>query len=211
MGIGRLRAALGLDIKRPLLFLSGCNGIYTGLEDSKALFVNPSPTLPVLLGQIQDATTAQQSVGKIKGAAAARDAKFAVLRTSMESERMMVQALCDQSPEQAATLIAAASMKAVTVATFHKVLLGAKTGLPSGTVLLDANASLLDGTKRRKTFNWELTTDGGKTFASLPSTPLGKTQVANLTPLTMVGFRVSLTVSNQPQGPWSQVVTILVR
>jgi hypothetical protein len=210
MALRRLRAALGLDSKRPLVFLSQCNAIYTGLEENKTLFVTPNPALAVMLQQIQDATAAQQLVGKVKGAGATRDAKFGVLRTSMESQRMMVQGLCDQSPDQAAALIAAAAMKGVAVGTRHKELLALKNGLPSGTVLLDANARLLDSTSRHKTYNWESTVDG-KTFSPMPSTPNPKTSIVNLTPLTTVGFRVSVTVSKQPQGAWSQVVSILVR
>ena len=36
-----------------------------------------------------------------------------------------------------------------------------------------------------------------------------KTMIANLTPLTMVGFRVSVNGVNGP-GEWSQLVTVLV-
>jgi hypothetical protein len=211
MALVRLRAALGLEIKRPLFFLSQCNAIYTGLDENKSLFVAPNPALPVVLGQIQAATAAQQLMGTAKAVGAARDASFSALRTSMESERAMVQGLCDASPEQAAALIAAASMKAVALGAHPKPLLALANGLPSGTVLLVANATLLDGTTRRKMFNWESTSDGGRTFSPMPSTPIGKTSIANLVPLTMVGFRVSVTVANQPQGAWSQVVTILVR
>ena len=94
---------------------------------------------------------------------------------------------------------------------YQKALLAAKSVLPSGTVQLDANAKLLDGTNRRKTFNWRMTLDGEKTFIGLPSTPVGQTLVSGLTPLTTVGFQVSITLHKQPPGPWSQTISILVR
>jgi hypothetical protein len=209
--VARLRVGLDLDTNKPLFFLARTSAIGAGIGESSALFPTPSPSVAVLLQQIQDATAAQANVGKIKGAAAIRNAKFAVLRTSMESERMMVQALCDANPEQAEALIAAASMVIVNAAGFQKPLLGLKNILPSGGVALDANATLLDGTRRCKTFNWQGTLDNGKTFFSMPSTPTGKTSIAGLTPLTTVGFQVSVTVHKQPQGPWSQTVSILVR
>jgi hypothetical protein len=210
--VARMRAALGLNTESPLVFLAQASAIYTGLETNKALFAAPTPQLPVLLAQIQDATKAQQNMSKLKGASAARDASFRILVTSLESERMMVQALCDANPEQAATLIAAASMiSAAGAGGFPKPLLALKNGRPPGTVLVNANAGLLDSTSRRKTFHWQFTIDAGKSFSPLPSTPIARTSIANLTLLTTVGVQVSVTVNQQPQGRWSQTVSILVR
>ena len=70
-------------------------------------------------------------------------------------------------------------------------------------------AALARQGKRKTFFNWQSTVDG-KTFVSLPSTPLSKTTLADLTPLTTYGFRVSVTGSNGVMGPWSQVVAFLV-
>ncbi len=78
---------------------------------------------------------------------------------------------------------------------------------------LEANASLLalenESGSRNLTFNWQSTLDG-KTFTSQPSTPISRTSIANLPPLTEVGFRVCITDS-KGTGAWSQVVTVLVR
>jgi len=208
--VARLRVALGLSRWKPLVFLAEAGAIYTGLDENKALFLDCNPALPVLFSHIEDATSAQRDVGRIKGAGAVRDAKFAILRTSLESERMMVQALCDASPEQAPALIAAASMKSVACGAYQKPLLAVKNGPGSGAVLLDANAGLLEGTRRLKVFNWRCTKGGGLSFLSMPSTPSAQTEIAGLTPLTMVGFQVAVTVRRQPQGPWSQTVSILV-
>jgi hypothetical protein len=206
----RLRATLGLTPEKPLVFLGQANAVYTGLDNNKTLFVSPNPALPVLFQQIEDATKAHQNVGQLKGAVAIRSVKFKALVTSLESERMMVQALCDASPDQAAALMAAASMKAGSFGKHHKPILAVKNILPSGSVLLDANAILLDPTHRAKTYNWQMTMDG-KTFSAMPSTPTGQTTIANLTPLTTVGFQVSVSIHKQPPGLWSQTVNILVR
>ena len=48
-------------------------------------------------------------------------------------------------------------------------------------------------------------------MASVPTTPFAKTTIAGLTPLTEVGFEVSVTVNKQPPGAWSQTVSVLVR
>jgi hypothetical protein len=208
--VARLRVLLGLTRDRPLVFLAEAGAVYTGLDEHPTLFPDPSPALPVLLGQIQDATSKQQDVGRIRGAGAARDAAFQIVRTSLESERMMVQALCDASPERAAELISAVSMTSAGSTAYWKPLLVLKNGLPAGTVLLDANARLLDGTRRKKTFNWRGTADGGGSFFSMPSTPIGKTEIVGLAPLTTLGVQVSVTLRDGAQGPWSRTESILV-
>ncbi len=209
--VARLRVGLGLTRDRPLVFLAEATAIYTGLYEHPSLFPDPSPALPVLFAHIEDATSAQRDVGRINGAGAVRDAKFAVVRTSLECERMMIQALCDASPEQAPTLIAAASMTSLAPGGFEKKpLLSLRNGLPSGTVLLDASARLLDGTRRKKTFHWRGTTDAGASFFAMPSTPTGKTTISGLTRLTTVGFQVSVGFRDQTQGPWSPTESVLV-
>jgi hypothetical protein len=210
---GRFRVVLGLDRKKPVQYLSGCNAVYDGLLANKATFVLTNPLLPALLTQIQNAIAAQQLVTtRVKGAAATRDAVFDILVTSMEMERMMVQGLCDAAPPgQAASIAALASMRGYNLGVFHKDLLSLKNITPSGSVLLDANAGLLDSSSRQKTYNWGYTLDNGKTILPMPSTPVATTTIANLTPLTTVGFQVSVTVHKQLPGAWTPLVYILVR
>ena len=59
-------------------------------------------------------------------------------------------------------------------------------------------------------FAWKHGTNG-KAFVSMPSTPKSKTALANLTPLSTYGFLVGITNPDGTLGPWSQVVTTLVR
>ena len=209
---GRFRVVLGLTRNKPLVFLSQCNTIYTALDNNKATFITPSPALPLLLTQIQNATTSQQLVvTRVKGAATARESVFDVLAASMEMERMMVQGLCNAAPlAQAATIAALAAMKGYSVRVFQKDILTAKNLTPVGTVLLDANAHLLDPSSKQKTYNWGYTLDGGKTILPLPSTPVARTTVANLAPLTTVGFQVSVTVHKQLPGAWTPLVYLLI-
>jgi hypothetical protein len=70
-------------------------------------------------------------------------------------------------------------------------------------VTLDAHAALLAGKSGRKAlFIWQWTTDGGKVLNGVPSTFHAKTMIANLTPLTMAGFRVIVNGVNGPDE-WS--------
>jgi hypothetical protein len=211
--IQRIRVVLNLKTAKVPALLPQAKAIYNAFETNKTQLPTPPVPLATLLLQIQDLDTAEQAtVTKTKGTVPVRNAKRTVLVTSLESLRMYVQSLCDANPEQAATIAAAASMFTAKVAVRDKPILQARQGPQSGIVLLIANATLLigRGVRKKATFNWEMSADGGKTWTPLPSTPIATTIVTGLTPLTTYAFRVSVTVS-KTVGEWSQAVTLLVR
>ncbi len=78
-------------------------------------------------------------------------------------------------------------------------------------MILHAYARPLGATGGKKSsFDWSHSADAGKTFISAPSTPNGKTTLVGLPSVTIVGVKISVSNFNGP-GPWSQMVTILVR
>jgi hypothetical protein len=209
----RIRVALKAIRTNIPALLALAQAVYNAMQANAKLFAQPNPALAVLAQQIQDLeTTHQATLTRTKGTVAVRNAKRDVLITSLESERMYVQSLCDANPEQAETLIAAAAMVAAKSPLHAKPVLAAHQGPVPGSAKLVANATLLVGRNARKrvTYNWQLSADGGKTWTLLPSTPLASTIAEGLTPLTTYSFRVSATVSKTP-GEWSQAVTLLVR
>lgn len=209
----RIRVALKAARTNVPALLALAKTIYNAMLAAANLFTQPNPALTVLAQQIQDLEVAHQAtLTRAKGTVAVRNAKRDVLITSLESERMYVQSLCDANPEQAETYITAAGMAAAKTPQHNKPVLAATQGTVPGSAKLVANATELvgRGVRKRATFNWQMSTDGGKTWTSLPSTPLASTNVENLTPLTTYSFRVSATVS-KTQGEWSQAVTLLVR
>jgi len=183
-----------------------------GLGDNVALFT-PSPPLPIFSNQIVVTDKAQVAVGKGgKGVAAARDVQLGLLVGMMDSELVIIQAAADAgTAEQAVATLLAGGVAVATFGQHDKPVLAVTHGLTPGAVALEANAAtLLGGNHQRKhCFNWEYTTDG-KTFLAMPSTPEARTMLTALTPLTTVGFRVAITVSKKPIGPWSQIVNFLV-
>lgn len=211
--IQRTRVVLSLETSKVPALLPQAKAIYNSFEANKAQLPAPPVPLATLLAQIQDLDTAEQATGtRTKGTVPVRNAKRAVLVTSLENLRMYVQTLCDASPEQAAAIASAASMAVAKVPLHDKPVLQAKQGAQSGTVALIANATLLigRGVRKKATFNWEMSADGGKTWLPLPSTPIASTTVAGLTPATTYAFRVCVTVS-KTVGEWSQPVMLLVR
>ena len=187
------------------------HAVSNGMGADLARFPAPAPPLATLEAQIQTVDAAEQlAATRAKGAAAARNVQREILVGMLETERSYVQTLCDTSPEQAVAIIEAAGMAVATAPIHNDPILKVTGGNQSGTVALDANATILAGRSGKKAFfNWQWTTDGGNVFNNAPSTPQAKTMIANLAPLTMVGFRVSITDVNGP-GEWSQVVTVLV-
>jgi hypothetical protein len=209
----RTRAALLLNRKKVSTVLAVANRMYSAMLANMKLFPAATPPLPTFLSQIQDVEAAQLATGtRTRGTAAIRNAKLAILFTTMESLRMYVQTLCDANPEQAEVIITAAGMAIARVPSFHKPALAAKLGTQSGSVILEANATLLVGknVSKKATFNWEYSAGGGKTWIAAPSTPLTTTTIVGLTPLTTYEFRVCATVSKST-GEWSQAVSLLVR
>jgi hypothetical protein len=209
----RIRVALKAARNNIPVLLALAQAIYNALKANANLFTQPNPALAILSQQIQDLETAHQATfTRAKGTIAARNAKRDVLVTSLECERMYVQSLCDANPEQAETYITAAGMGVARAPVHAKPVLAAEQGPAPGSAKLVANATLLvgRGVRKRATFNWQVSTDGGKTWTGAPSTPLASTIVEGLTPMTTYSFRVSATVSKAP-GAWSQAVTLLVR
>jgi len=208
----RIRVTAALKRKNYPHLLMRAHAIYNGMAGTPALFPSPIPSMAGLLPLLTAFDTAQQAtLTKAKGTTQTRNLTALPLITALESEVTYIQGLCDESPEQALKLIAAAGMVAVNSPSHAKAILQTKLvpAIP-GTALLVANATLLvNGSKKRPTFNWQSSIDGGKTIVNLPSTPHADTEVANLPLLTTVAFRVSVTLG-KVTGEWSQWVTLFV-
>jgi hypothetical protein len=209
----RVRAVLKLPKFKIATLLAVSKAMYNAFEANPSLLPQPNPPLATVQTQIQALDVAQQATStRAKGTVATRNAKRDVLVTSLESWRTYVQTQCDANPEQAEAIIAAAGMAVAKVPVHAKAVLAAKLGVASGSVTLEANATLLvgRGVKKHAAYSWQYSADGGKTWTNAPATPLASTTIEGLTPLTMYSFRVAATVS-KTVGAWSQAVTVLVR
>ncbi len=205
----KARVVLKAKKEKVLFFLAVCQAIYTGFSNHPTLFPSIPVLLTLVLSQIQAVQSAQALVRtRVSGAAATRSDLIDVLSSTMETLRSYVQVLCDNSPEQAATLAAAAGMSLANVTVRSKPALAATLGTVSGLVHLAANTGLLTTSKRGRFFEWQYTLDG-KTWVAGATTSTGKASIAALPPLTVVGFRVRAT-NSLTVGEWTQVVSIVV-
>jgi hypothetical protein len=178
------------------------------------------PALPVSIAAfvafLAAFVLAQQVVTetKAKGSATLRNAKAVVLWAAMEAIQKYIQGLASGlNAEAAAALIESGGLLVAKIGTHQKAALTAALTTTQGSVLLQANRALLVGTahaRKHVQFNWQWSPDGGKTWNSVASTPLASTVIPGLTPLSTYSFRVSVTISKQPAGPWSQAVSLLI-
>jgi len=192
-------------------FLVVCQSILAGITAHSSLFSNMPVLLTLLQAQVAALVASQQQTkARIPGASQARDTARDELAVSIEAIRAYVQGLCDLAPQQAATLVQAAGYKLAVAPVRAKPILGAKQGAQSGVVILEANATLLSGGRKKgsRSFNWAYSLDG-KVWVAVPSTPYATTTITGLTPLTTYEFRVSLTDKNG-EGSWSQALSFLV-
>ena len=209
--IPRTRVAIGADRRSYPPLITRAHAVQAAIAADPALFPAANPAPAVFLVQIQTLEAAQQrTTAKVPGASADRNAAGDVVVTSLGEIRTYVQGLCDASPEKAAQIIAAASMKAIVPAAYHKPVIAAQLGVASGGVLLRANKHALVGkTSAMCTFNWEYSLDGQKTWIAVLGTPVPATSIAGLPPLATVSFRVSVT-TRKVTGAHCQPVSIIV-
>jgi hypothetical protein len=206
------RVSLGVSRSRSFpKLITRSDAVQTAIAAAPMLFPGPNPTPAAFLVQIQTLQAAQQrTIAREPGASADRNAAANVVVTSLGELRTYVQGLCDASPEKAAQLVAAASMKVIVSTPAHKPVIAATLGVASGSVLLRANKHALVGkTSAMCTFNWEYSLDGQKTWITVLGTPVPATTITGLTPLVTVSFRVSVTTKKET-GAYCQPVSIIV-
>jgi hypothetical protein len=187
-----------------------------GMEVDAAATAN-EPTffssIAPLLAQLSSDVTA---LGKAQAAAGnkgkleikQRNAVLHDLKKSLRAFTGGVQGLCDAAPdlEHARAIAAAASLEAKVVPVPQKPDLRGKV-LGGGAVHLYAKLPV----KRsgRVYWEWQMSTDGGMTWLSLPGTNSANTRVPGLTPLTIVQFRRRWTFKNVVSD-WGQVIAVPV-
>jgi hypothetical protein len=211
--VHRIRVVSGLVRFEIPGLITGSTLIHDRMLQGVSIFTAPNPSLPILAGQISDLTVAQQATKNNKSAIPNRDLKRDIVWTSIQSEVAMVQGLCNQSPEQAAMIAAAAGMGISPHITAPKPVIEATLTLTPGTVLVVANASMVLGaslkTTRNRTWLWRHTLDGGKTFVNDDPTAVARTQITGLPLNTEIGFQVAAKDS-KGLGIWTQPYALFV-
>jgi len=197
------RSVASLKLPKPVpALIVYAEGILKGMS-ANANFPNPVPALTALSGAIADLQNAETAaLARTKGAVATRNAKRATLVSILQQEKAYVQAQADASPENGPSIIESAAMAVKKVATRPPRVFSAKPGTVSGTVQVVAPQAA-----RRSSYEWEYSTDGGKTWLELPPTLQAKTTVTGLAPGSNVEFRYRA-VTKTGAADWSLPITL---
>ena len=169
-------------------------------------FPTPMPSLAVVQAAIDALTAAEATaLARTRGSAAARNERRTALVSILELLRAHVQATADASPENGPSIIESAGIALRKMPIMPPRVFEASLGVVSGSIKLVAPAAA-----RRASYDWEISTDGGKTWVALDSTLQSKTTVSGLQPATYPQFRYRA-LTKAGKGDWSQTVSILVR
>ena len=215
MNLRRVRGVFGCTVLQVPKVIVRAQTMHDGMAADHATYGDGTPLLPAFQGLIQSAVAAHQAVAlRTVGAVAEREVQINALWSGMHTERSVIQAIADANPSRAASIIQNGGLLLYGVNVPVKPLLAVEAGRQSGTLECVANVGLLVGAgvnkpHQNRFFNWQYTLDASKSFVSVPSTTKGKTTIAGLTSVTLVGVRVSLTNGDGP-GPWSPVVYAVV-
>jgi len=176
----------------------------------KALTGNPSfptviPSLVTISAAIADLQTAETAaLARTKGATVTRDEKKTALLQLLQQLKGTIQTAADANVENGASIIASAGVAVKKTVVRSPRVFGAKPGAVTGTAKLVAASA-----GHRASYEWEYSTDGGKTWVTAPATLQAKTTVAGLTAGTSVQFRCR-PVTKTGEGNWTQPVSLTV-
>jgi hypothetical protein len=159
-------------------------------------------TISAAIAELQTAETA--ALARTKGAVITRDEKRTALVQLLQQLKGPIQAAADANLENGASIIASAGVAVKKTVVRSPRVFGAKPGAVTGTAkLVTASAG------HRASYEWEYSTDGGKTWVTTPVTLQAKTTVLGLTAGTTVQFR-NRPVTKAGEGNWTQPVTLVV-
>jgi hypothetical protein len=168
-----------------------------------AFFPSPTPPLAAVKTAVSDLQTAETAaLARAKGAVATRNEKRAALISVLQQIRSYVQGIADLSPETAVSIIQSAGLAVKKVPVRAPRVFAAKPASVSGTVNIVAPSA-----GHRTSYEWQYSTDGGKTWLSLPPTIQARTSVAGLTPGSSPQFRYRA-VTKTGVADWSQPITM---
>jgi len=169
-------------------------------------FPSPVPALTAVAAAIAALHSAESAVlTRTKGMAEVRNDKRATLVNLMQQLRGYVQAVADADVETAATVIRSAGIAVKKVPPRRPSTFAANQGAVSGSAKLVAPSA-----GRRTSYEWQYSTDGGKTWLVAPTTVHARTTVSGFTPGASVEFRYR-PVTEAGEGDWSQTVQLIVK
>jgi len=200
------RSIATLRLPKPVpALITAARGVVTAMTNNPS-FPSPVPALATVTQAINDLETAEQAAqARTRGAVTTRNEKRAALVALLDALRGYVQSVADAHVENGASIIQSAAIAVKKPAARGPRVFAAKQGTVTGQVHLTAQSAA-----RRASYEWEYSTDGGKTWVTAPVTLQAKTTVSGLAAGTTVQFRYR-PVTRTGEGDWSQPTSIIVK
>ena len=172
--IHRATISLGVPRKNADVILYA-NNIVQKITNNPA-FPTPTPTVAALTAAVSDLHAAETAaLSRTKGTATVRNDKRATLVSLLQQLGGYVQAVADATLENGAAIIESAGLTVRKITPHGKRALAAKPGALTGSAIVTAVSA-----GPRSSYEWQYSTDGGKTWVSAPATTQGKTTVTGL-------------------------------
>jgi hypothetical protein len=166
----------------------------------------PNPPLSTLLDLVTKLETAQTATkSRTAGTVGARNSAKGALISAVRTEIATIQALADADPDNAEAIITSTSLTLRKKNARTKASFAVKQGEVSGTVHLAVKSA-----GARAAYDWQWSSDGGKTWTQVESTTQAKTSIASLPAGTTVSFRFR-SVTPKGQSDWSAPLSFLVK
>jgi hypothetical protein len=193
-------------LKRPRTvagLISLAQAIEAAMASASTTFPSPTPTLAQLTSDISTLVTAEAAAKtRAKGAVQTRDAKLAAVVADLKQLVAYVETVANANPVNAAAIINSAGMVVRKQPTSSKNDLNFRKTAASGSVVAMARV----GTRAKESHDWEYSTDGGKTWVSVPSTQQAKTTITGLTPGSTVQVKTR-SLSKTGYSAWTDPVS----
>ena len=204
-----IEAVLNVTPNTAAGWLAKGKAVVSSTSSNASLFSAIASVLAQLAGDTAALDTAQAAAAnRGKAETQARNARWAIQRKDLHAVRAAVQGLCDAAPDAAhATALAVGAGLGVKAKPVHTKEPFAGKALGNGVVKLAVKVPGKKGA--RVYYEWRMSTDGGKTWVSLPGTNVSLTRVQGLTPAPEVQFSSRTTVKNVVSA-WSLAISVLV-
>jgi len=180
-------------------------GVVTAMTGNPK-FPSPSPALSLVTAAIAALAVAESAaLTRAKGTATTRNDKKAALVALLQSLRTYVQNVADADTENSANIIQSAGFAVKKTAVHKPRTFEVVQGALSGTAKVVCPTAA-----HRASYDWEYSTDAGKTWIALPSTLQAKTSITALAQgsTVMVRFRA---VTKAGVADWSQPASLFMK
>lgn len=173
---------------------------------SNTHFPAPIPTLTEVSAAILALQNAESAaLSRLKGAVVVRNDRKAALVTLLQELRGYIQKCADADPENGAAIIRSSGLPARKMPARQPRVFTVKPGAVSGAVDVVAATAA-----HRASYEWQYSTDGGKTWIEAAPSLRAKTTITGLPVATVAQFRYR-SVTKAGPSDWSQPVTLVVK